>query len=170
MRENPMRKIRIEKVVLNVGAKGEELDKACILLNRLTGRKAIKTKAKRRIPTWEIRPGLEIGAKVTLRGKIAEEKLKMLLGAINNTLKEKQIQKNHLSFGIKEYIEIPGIEYIREVGMRGLEVDVSFVRAGKRVALKKIKRGKPKRMDVSKEEIESFMKEMFKTKIIGRKK
>ena len=170
MKENIMRKIKIEKVVLNIGAKGEELDKACKLLENLTGRKPLKTKAKKRIPTWEIRPGLEIGAIVTLRGKDASDLLKKLLVALNNTLKEKQIQKNHLSFGIKEYIEIPGVEYIREVGMMGLEVDVSFSRSGRRVSLRKIKRSKVKRIDVSKEEIIKFMEENFKTKIIRRKK
>ncbi|MEM4181678.1 MAG: 50S ribosomal protein L5 [Candidatus Pacearchaeota archaeon] len=165
-----MRKIKIEKVVLNVGAKGEDLDRAYILLEKLTERKPCKRKARKRIPSWEVRPGLEIGAIVTLRGKKAIEKLKQLLGALNNTLKEKQIQKNHLSFGIKEYIEIPGIDYIREVGIMGLEVDVSFCRTGKRIALRKIKRSKIKRMDISKEEIIKFMEENFKTKIIRRKK
>lgn len=170
MKENPMRKIKIEKVVLSIGAKGEALDRACILLEKLTRRKPHKRKAKKRIPSWEVRPGLEIGAIVTLRGKEAIEKLKMLLGGVNNVLRDKQIQKNHLSFGIKEYLEIPGIEYIREAGMMGLGVDVSFTRTGKRVSLRKIKKAKMKRMDISKEEIIKFMEETFKTKIIRRKK
>ncbi|MEM4605523.1 MAG: 50S ribosomal protein L5 [Candidatus Pacearchaeota archaeon] len=170
MKDNPMRKVKIEKVVLNIGAKGEELDKAFILLERLTGRKPVKRKAKKRIPTWEVRPGLEVGVIVTLRKREAIEKLRQLLGAVNNSLKEKQIQENHLSFGIKEYIDIPGVEYIREVGMMGLEVDVSFFRSGKKVSLRKIKRGKIRRMYVSKEEIIKFMEENFKTKILRRKK
>ncbi len=170
MKENPMRKIKIEKVVLSIGAKGEEIEKACKLLEILTGRKPLKTKAKKRIPTWEVRPGLEIGAIVTLRRKEATEQLKKLLGAINNTLKEKQIQKNHFSFGIKEYIEIPGVEYVREVGIMGLGVDVSFTRNGRRVSLRKIRETRVRRMDVSKEEIIRFMEENFKSKILRRKK
>ena len=88
---NPMKKIDIEKITLNmcVGQPGDNLDKAIRLLNKITTSKPIKTKAKKRIPTWSIRPGLEIGCKVTLRGSKAKELLKRLLASINNQLNEK---------------------------------------------------------------------------------
>ena len=163
---NVMRKIKIEKVVLSVGATGENLEKGVKLLKLLSGKKPMKTKAHKRIPTLNVRPGLEIGAVVTIRKK-PEEMLKRILAAIDNKLKKKQISENNFSFGIKEYIEIPGTEYQREIGIMGLDVTVAFTRTGRRVMLKKIKRGKiPKRQVISREEIIEFMKNKFKTEFI----
>lgn len=161
-----MRQIRLEKVSLNVGGTGDKLERGHKLLQVLSGRKPVKVIAKKRIPAWGVRPGLEVGTKVTLRGDVAEKMLTRLLPAIGNTLKEKQIRPNFFSFGIHEYIEIPGIEYIREVGIMGFEITAVFSRPGKRIERKKIRAGKAKKMDVSIKEIEEFMKDKFKTKIV----
>ena len=169
-KENLMREIKLEKVVLNIGGVAEKLDKGEILLKEISGKKPIKVKAVKRIPTWNVRPGLEVGVKVTLRGEDALKMVKKLLPAIDNTLKEKQIQNNCFSFGIHEYIEIPGVEYIREVGIMGFEVTVVFSRAGKAVEKKKVKRGKTRRLVVTKEEIISYLEANFKTKIVKGKK
>ncbi len=165
-----MREIKLEKVILNIGGVGEKLDKGEVLLKEIAGKKPCRVKATKRIPTWQVRPGLEVGIKVTLRGKEAIDMLKKLLPAIDNQLKEKQIQDNFFSFGIHEYIEIPGVEYIREVGIMGFEVVAVFSRAGKRIEKKKIKRGKSRRLIVTREEIEGFLKGNFKTEIIRKKK
>jgi large subunit ribosomal protein L5 len=111
-----------------------------------------------------VRPGLEIGAVITIR-KNPEEILKKTLAVMDNTLNKKQIAENNFSFGIKEYIEIPGVEYQRDIGIIGLDVTVCFRRNGRRVRLRKIKKGKiPKRHRISKEEIIKFMEENFQTK------
>jgi len=160
---NKMREIKIEKVVLSVGGTGDNLEKGARLLKLLTGRKPAKMQSRKRIPAFEVRPGLEVGAVVTLR-KNLEEMLKRLLATKDNTLKGRQVVENGFSFGVKEYIEIPGMEYQRDIGIRGFDVTVSFVRAGRRVKLKKIKRGRiPMRNRVSKEEIIKFMEEKFNT-------
>lgn len=168
MKENIMRVPKIEKVILNVGGTGDKLDKGVILLEKLTGRKAVRTVARRRIPTWGVRPGLAVGTKVTLRGSEAEEIIKRILPAINNSIKEKQIKNNFVSFGVHEYIEIPSMEYIREVGIMGFEVTIVFVRAGKRVERKKVKSGKMRRQDVLSEEIIKIMEDKFGVNIIRR--
>ncbi len=162
--ENPMRKIFIEKVLLSAGATGDELLKAKKLLEMLSGSKAQLIASRKRIPDFGVRPGLEVGTRVTLRGEKATELLKKLLGAIDNKMKKKQVIENNFSFGIKEYIEIPGIEYKREIGIRGLNANVVFARKGLRASLKKIKSGKiPKKQRVSKKEIIKFMEDNFKT-------
>lgn len=168
--ENIMRKIKIDRVVLNIGGVAEKLDKGVILLQKLTGKKPVRVKATKRIPTWHVRPGLEVGTKVTLRGKEAEDIVKRILPAINSTLKDRQITKNFVSFGVHEYIEIPGMEYIREVGIMGFEVTIVFVRAGKRIEKKKIKQGKTRRQDVSPAEIAEILENQFKIKILRRTK
>jgi len=165
-----MREIKMDKVVLNIGGVAEKLDKGVILLETISGKKPTKVKAVKRIPTWNVRPGLEVGAKVTIRGKGALEIVKKLLPAIDNTLKEKQIQNNCFSFGIREYIEIPDVEYIREVGIMGFEVTVVFSRAGKSVEKKKIKRGKSRRLTVTREEIENYLITKFNTEILRKQK
>ena len=165
-----MREIKLEKVVLNIGGVADKLDKGVILLETVSGKKAARVQATKRIPTWNVRPGLEVGAKVTLRGKEALDMLKKLLPAIDNTLKEKQIQTNCFSFGIHEYIEIPGMEYIREVGIMGFEVTVVFSRAGKSVEKKKVKRGKARRLTVTREEIENYLVTKFGTTILRKQK
>jgi large subunit ribosomal protein L5 len=165
--KNKMQEIKIEKVVLSVGGTADYLEKGVKLLTMLTGKKPARMKSKRRIPTWSVRPGLEIGAVVTIRGKESEELLKKMLITIDNVLKKKQISENNFSFGIKEYIEIPGVEFQREIGIMGFDVTVVFKNAGRRVKLKKIKRGKiPQRQIISKDQIIKFMEEKFQTKFI----
>jgi len=163
---NPMRKIELEKIVLSIGGTGEELEKGFRLLKILTGRTPAKMRSRKRIPSLGVRPKLEVGVVVTIR-KNPEETLRKMLSALDNILKKSQISENNFSFGIKEYIEIPGTEYQRDIGIRGLDVTVTFKRAGKRVKLKKIKKGKiPKRQAITREEIIKFMEENFKTKFI----
>lgn len=158
-----MRQIKIEKIVLSVGGIGEHLEKGFKIIEILTGKKPAKMRTKKRIPSLELRPNLEVGAVSTIR-KNLEEFLKRMLAAVDNNLKKSQISENNFSFGIKEYIEIPGIEYQREVGIVGLDVTVVFKRAGRRVKLRKIKRGKiSKRQKITKEEIIKFMEENFQT-------
>ena len=96
--ENPMRSIFIEKVLLSAGGIDTNLEKAAKLLELLSGRKAQIISSTKRIPDFGVRPGLKVGARVTLRGKQAVEVIKRLLGAVNNELREKQVSENHFSF------------------------------------------------------------------------
>ncbi|MDO8459845.1 MAG: 50S ribosomal protein L5 [Nanoarchaeota archaeon] len=162
---HPMRKIKIEKIILSCGATGPDLEKAKKLLEILSNRKANKIASAKRIPNFKVNPGLEVGTRVTIRGEEASTLLRRLLGAVDNLLKKKQVTENHFSFGIHEYIEIPGTEYQRDIGIKGLNVTVVFVRPGLRVKRKKIKAGTvPKKQFVTKQEIIDYMGENFKTK------
>ena len=161
-----MREIKIEKVVLSIGATGEDLEKGFKLLKIITNRKPAKMRSKKRIPSLGVRPGLEVGAVVTIR-KDMDLMLKKMLVAIDNILKKKQMSENNFSFGIKEYLEIPGMEYQRDIGIIGLDVTVVFKRSGRRIKLRKMKKGKvSKRQIISKEEIIKFMEDKFQTKFI----
>jgi len=165
MKENIMRTIKIEKVILGVGGTGEVLEKGVKIIERVSLKKSVRTKSQKRIPSLSVRPGLEVGAVITRKNP--EEMLKRLLVAKENTLKKKQISENTFSFGIKEYIEIPGIDYQRDLGIIGFDVIVTLKRAGKRVKIKKIKRGKiPARQRITPEEIIKFMEENFQTRFI----
>jgi len=161
-----MKDIKIEKIVLSMGGTGENLEKGVKLLKMLTRKKPAKMKSRKRIPALGVRPKLEVGAVVTLRKEI-DDMLRRLLATKDNTLKKKQVSENSFSFGVKEYIEIPGVEYQRDIGILGFDVTITFKRAGKRTKLKKIKRGKiPKRNEIKREEIIKFMEEKFKTNFV----
>ncbi len=165
-KDNEMREVKIERVVVSFSGVKETLDKGIKLLEKITKKKASKRKTSKRIPEFGIRPGLEVGCIVTIRGEEAERLLGKLLAAINNKLDKKQIVNNHFSFGIEEYIEIPGEEYDREIGITGFKVSVVFKRKGKRVKKKKIKYSKlPKKQEVTKDEIIDYMINKFETEI-----
>jgi ribosomal protein L5 len=155
---NVMRQIKLEKIILNCGGTDDKLERSAKLLNILTGRKIKKVSSTKRIPTFGVRPGLVTGCMVTIRDSEKEKLLKRLFGAIGNKISSKKITSNHFSFGVKEYLEIPDMEYQRDIGIIGFDVTAVFTRNGKRVAFKKIKQGKlPKKQDVTKEEIIDYL-------------
>ncbi|MBS3162681.1 50S ribosomal protein L5 [Candidatus Woesearchaeota archaeon] len=157
-----MKTIEIEKITLNIGTgkPGSELEKGKILLEKISGAKPCETMTKKRLPAWNLRPGLVIGCKVTLRGKKAEELLKTLLKARDNVLPSRSFdKKGNFSFGIKEYLDIPNLNYIPEVGIIGLEVAVSLQRKGFRIKRRKLETKKiPARHDISKQDGINFAK------------
>lgn len=164
-----MREIRIEKITLNIGVgeSGEKLEKAVKLLKEITGKKPVQTVSQKRIPTWSVRPGLAIGTKVTLRGKDAEEVLKRLLIAVDNTIKPTSFDKEgNFSFGVPEYIDIPDVEYLVEVGIIGLEVAVTLERPGFRIKKRRFQKKKiPTKHKITKEEVMEYLKNKFEVKI-----
>jgi len=164
-----MREVKIEKVTLNVGAGKEQtrLEKGVLLLKGLTGINPVKTFTNKRIPSWGLRPGLPIGCKLTLRKKKAEEILKRLLEAKDNKLTDHQFDKEgNISFGIHEYIDIPGIKYDPKIGIMGLEACVTLERSGFRVKRRRImKRKISNRHKITKEEAIDFIKNKFNVQI-----
>jgi len=166
--KNAMKKIMIEKVTLNCGAGTDQakLEKSMKLLKIITDHTPMKTFTTKRIPAFGIRPGLSVGCKITLRRKEAADLLKRLLEAVGNKLKKKQISNGYFAFGIKEYIEIPGVAFQRDLGILGLDVCVTLTRPGFSILKKKSKKSKlPLRSRITKEETIQFMEENFKTTI-----
>ena len=137
-KENPMRKIRVEKLVLNMGCGTKlSIDVAKNLLERITGVGAVITKSHTR-STFNIPKGKPLGAKVTIRNG-ANEFLHRLLQARNKTLPESCFDATgNVSFGVKEYIDVPGVEYDPKIGNLGFDVCVTLERPGYRVKRKRI--------------------------------
>ncbi len=174
-KENPMKQILIEKVTLNVGIgeSGDRLEKAKILLGRISDSKIVTTHAKKRIPTWGLRPGLAIGVKTTLRGEKAIALLKRLFSAVDNHINPKQFdEEGNLSFGIKEYIHIPDVKYDPSLGIIGLDVCVTLKRkAGTRIKRRAYKTSRiGKKHRITKEEAMEFFKKEFGISISEKKK
>jgi len=164
-----MRKIRIEKITLNIGAGKDQalLNKGVKLLEQITGVPPVKTVTQKRIAAWGIRPGLPIGCKTTLRKQQAEKILARLLMTKENLLDESNFDDNgNISFGIPEYIDIPDIKYDPQIGIIGLQVCVTLERRGFRIKKRKImKRKIPSAHKITQQDAIEFMKENFKVKI-----
>jgi large subunit ribosomal protein L5 len=162
--------IRIDKVTLNcgVGAPGQELENARTLLERITGHKPVYTQAKSRNPTFKIRKGDNIGCKVTLRGKTASELLVKALDVPDHQISEKSFDDcGNVAFGIKEYIDFPGIKYDPKIGMMGFDVCITLVKTGVRVQRRKIKPKRlPRKQRVAKKEAQEFLARNFGVTIV----
>ena len=166
--ENKMREIEIEKMVLHCGGTEDKLDKSIKLLEKISVSKKIYiVQSTRRIPAFGISPGKKSGCKITIREKDKiNDLLKRFFSSLDNQISKKQITENQICFGIHEYIEVPGLEYDRDIGITGFEVMIVFKRKGKSVKLRKIKRGKyPKKQQVTKEEINDFLIKHFGVEI-----
>lgn len=166
---NSMKEIKIEKLTLNIGAgkNSVKLEKGLKLLKSITGVDPVKTFTTKRIPTWELRPGLAIGCKLTLRKDAAKELLARLLKAKDNRLNEKQFDSTgNLAFGITEYVDIPGIKYDPDIGIMGFEVCVTLERNGYRVKRRRMRKSTlSRRHIIAKNEAIDFMKKNYMVKI-----
>src|SRR3989338_2877587 len=169
MKTNQMRKIRIEKVTLNIGAGKDQarLEKGLVLLRSITNTTPVKTITNKRIQEWGLRPGLPIGCKLTLRKNKATKILPSLLEAVDNRLRETQFDENgNMAFGIHEYINIPGVKYDPKIWIMGLEVCITLERPGYRIKRRRLLTRKiPTKHRISKQEAINFMTDQFKIKV-----
>lgn len=168
-KENPMRKPRIEKVVVNmaVGKPGEPLEKAVKVLQQLTAKKPCRMKAKKTIREFGIRKGEQITCLVTLRGQKAADFLKKAFYTLGNKISESNFDKyGNFSFGIREHIEIPDTKYLPELGIFGMDVCVTMGRPGYRVARRRRRSGKiGLNQRLTHEEAVKFINETFGVEI-----
>ncbi len=131
--ESPMKKITLEKVVLNMGLgkSGDIIVVAKKALDHISGKKSSAREAKETQREWGVRKGEPIGVAVTVRGQDARDLLKRLLDAKANQINGKSFDNfGNFSFGIKEHIDIPGVKYDPQVGILGLGISVTLTRPG----------------------------------------
>ena len=131
--ENPMKKISLEKVVLNmgIGKSGDVINIARKALDEISGKKSSSRNAKSQQRDWGVRKGEPIGAAVTVRGEDAIALVKRLLESKGNTINGKSFDNfGNFSFGIREHIDIPGVKYDPQIGILGLGVSITLTRPG----------------------------------------
>jgi len=131
--ESPMKKISLEKVVLNmgVGKSGDVIDIARRALEQISGKKPSARNAKETQRDWGVRKGEPIGVAVTIRGDDAKALLKRLFEAKGNTVNGRSFDSfGNYSFGIREHIDIPGVKYEPSIGILGLGISVTLTRPG----------------------------------------
>ena len=165
---NPMREIRIEKVTLNIGCgKTVKPAHAKTILERLTGKKVVIVKTKKR-STFGVGRGKPIGAKVTIR-KDYDDLLKRLFEAVDNQVLKSSFDENgNLSFGIKEYIVIPGMEYDPEIGLIGMDVCITLERPGFSIKRKRISKKIGKKHRITKDEAMEFLSKKYGVRFVDK--
>ncbi len=167
---NPMREMRVEKVVLNmgIGEGGDKLKTAQGVLKELAGQKSVRTYGKKTIPEFGVRGGKSLGCKVTLRGERAEEILKRLFEAVEGRVNKAAFDgEGTFSFGIKEHIDIPGMVYDPKVGIFGMDVCVSLSRPGNRIKLRRRQPHTiPRSHRVSSDEAMEFVGQKFGVQVV----
>ena len=137
VQENPMRKIRVSKVVVNIGLgkSGEAIERGKKVLEQVTGQTPTQTRARNSVRDFGIHKGEPIGVMVTVRGEGTAPLIEKLLAAREKKLPESSFDpRGSVSFGIKEHIEVPGIRYDPAVGILGMNVSILLERPGFSVA------------------------------------
>ena len=90
-----------------------------------------------------------------------KELLKRLLEAKENLEESNFDDTGNLSFGIKEYIDVPGMEYDPSIAITGFDVSVTLERPGYSVKKRKIAGKIGKGHLIKKEEAVEFMRKEF---------
>lgn len=168
--ENPMRAIRVGKVVVNIGLgkSGEAIERGKQVLEQVTGQKPSQRRAKTSIRDFGVHKGEPIGVSVTVRGEGVTGLIEKLLAAREKKLAASSFDpRGSVSFGIKEHIEIPGIKYDPAIGILGMNVSVLLERPGYSVARRSRRTARiGKAHRVSKEESMQYFKEKFGVAIV----
>ncbi|MCK4542343.1 MAG: 50S ribosomal protein L5 [Spirochaetales bacterium] len=127
---------RVEKVSVSVGCgdaiqNKKLLDAAVQEIALITGQKPVKTKARKSIANFKLREGMEVGAKVILRGDIMWEFLDRLMNIALARVKDfRGVNPNafdghgNFSLGITEQIIFPEIDYDKIERVSGLNVAI----------------------------------------------
>lgn len=133
---SPMQVPHLEKISVSMGV-GEAIQNKKLLesalkeLEQITGQKAVKTKARKSISNFKLRAGMEIGAKVNLRGAYMWEFLDRLMNVALPRVKDfRGVNPNafdghgNYSLGITEQIIFPEIDYDKIERISGLNVAI----------------------------------------------
>ena len=135
--KNVMEVPEIKKITLNMGV-GEAvhdkktIQKAVADLEKISGQKALVTRAKQSVASFKIREDMPIGAKVTLRRNRMYEFLDRLINVALPRVRDfrglnrKSFDGNgNYSLGIKEQIIFPEIDYDKVDKIRGLDISIT---------------------------------------------
>ena len=128
---------KLDKVVINVGC-GEARDNAKVIdaiindLSAITGQRPVVCKARKSVANFKLREGMNIGAKVTLRGDRTYEFVDRLFNVALPRVRDfRGINANsfdgrgNYNMGLKEQLIFPEIDYDKIDKVRGM--DLCFV-------------------------------------------
>ena len=127
---------KIEKIILNMGlgedaSDGKKLKACADDLSLIAGQKPVITKFKKSISNFKTRKGSNAGVKVTLRSSKMYEFIDRLVNIALPRIKDfrglssKGIDSSYnYSFGIKEHIIFPEVNFDKVDKIRGLDITI----------------------------------------------
>ena len=125
---------KIDKIVINMGLGNckdnpKALEAAVKELEAIAGQKAMVTKAKKSIANFKLREGMNVGAKVTLRGDRMYEFTDKLVNIVLPRVRDfrgvsaKAFDgRGNYALGVREQLIFPEIEYDKVEKVRGMEM------------------------------------------------
>ena len=132
--KNVMQIPRLEKIVINMGLgdckdNAKALEVAVAELTQIAGQKPQVTQAKKSIANFKLREGMNVGAKVTLRGERMEQFMDKLVNiALPRVRDFRGVSatsfdgRGNYALGIREQLLFPEIEYDKVEKIRGMEM------------------------------------------------
>ncbi|HEY5425924.1 MAG TPA: 50S ribosomal protein L5, partial [Candidatus Tumulicola sp.] len=109
----------------------KSLDAAVLELAAITGQKAIVTKARKSIAAFKLREGMNIGAKVTLRGERMYVFLDKLFNVVLPRIRDfrglptKSFDgRGNYNMGLREQLVFPEINYDKVDKTRGMDITI----------------------------------------------
>ena len=132
--KNVMEIPRLEKIIINIGLgdckdNAKAFETAVAELTQISGQKPLVTKAKKSIANFKVREGMNVGAKVTLRGERMEQFMDKLVNIALPRVRDfrgvstKAFDgRGNYALGIREQLLFPEIEYDKVEKIRGMEM------------------------------------------------
>ena len=132
--KNVMEIPRLEKIVINMGLgdckdNAKALEVAVSELATISGQKPLVTKAKKSIANFKLRAGMNVGAKVTLRGdrmyEFADKLVSIVLPRVRDFrgVSTKAFDgRGNYALGVREQLIFPEIDYDKVEKIRGMEM------------------------------------------------
>lgn len=127
---------KLEKVVINMSlteaiTNAKALDAAVAELVAITGQKPVITKAKKSIAAFKLREGMNVGAKVTLRGERMYVFLDKLFNIVLPRIRDfrglppKSFDgRGNYNMGLKEQLVFPEINFDKVDKARGMDITI----------------------------------------------
>ena len=132
--KNIMEIPHLEKVVINMGLgdckdNAKAMETAVAELTAIAGQKPLVTKAKKSIANFKLRAGMNVGAKVTLRGRRMYEFTDKLVSIVLPRVRDfrgvsvKAFDgRGNYALGVRDQLIFPEIEYDKVDKIRGMEM------------------------------------------------
>lgn len=132
--KNVMQIPKLVKVIINMGLgdckdNAKALEAAVDELAQIAGQKPLVTKAKKSIANFKLREGMNVGAKVTLRGNRMEEFVDKLVNIALPRVRDfrgvstKAFDgRGNYALGVREQLIFPEINYDKVEKIRGMEM------------------------------------------------
>jgi large subunit ribosomal protein L5 len=136
-RENRFSVPKLEKIVVSMGVSSSVTDKkfmeeAVSALGEITGQKPVRCKARKSVASFRVREGMDLGCKVTLRGRRMYEFLDRLISLALPRVRDFRGLKldafdghGNFSMGLNEQMVFPELNPDKYTRVQGMNISIN---------------------------------------------